>query len=307
MGKGLAAPPQVPLSRWRNRTTRPSPIRVGGKPTAAAQEHKKPSYCDAGSTNGPGARARSAWSTTGALPRNSGRRPRNSANAGTAASPPSCIRHAAPHALRPTGSPAGSATPSGGPRPNTRQRQTRQPTKSGTGYNPQRDDHQQPGRFPRGAQEQPGLAGGRLDPHPGRRTAPAPGQVRRLRPGVRRLRPGAERPGRQPRGAFGPRRERHRHPQGRLRQDQDRPGRSGHRFRHGPGVHPGPQRQGTERYGRKQPASGYPPKLQERRPGDTDDGRGRHPLHRHGGLIHGRPQGLRRAIRNAGLITRFTE
>ena len=120
MGKGLAAPPQVPLSRRRNRTTRPSPIRVGGKPAAAAQQHKKPSYCDAGSTNGPGARARSAWSTTGALPKNGYRKPKNSASAGTAASLRSRNRRAAPRAPRPTGSPAGAATPGGGQRPKLR-------------------------------------------------------------------------------------------------------------------------------------------------------------------------------------------
>ena len=38
---------------------------------------------------------------------------------------------------------------------------------------------------------------------------------------------------------------------------------------------------------------GYPPQLQERRPGDRSDGQDRHQVHSDGGLLHGRPQGLR--------------
>ena len=142
-------------------------------------------------------------------------------------------------------------------------------------------NHRQPGRFPRGAPEQLGLAGGRARPDPGGRAAPAPGQVRRLRPGVRNLRtrterlrprteclrPGTESPDREPPGARGPSRERYGHPQGRLRPDQDRPGRPGDSFRYGPGVRPDPQRQGTGRYGSGRPSQGHRTQLQERRSG----------------------------------------
>ena len=84
---------------------RPSNPELNGHPNSA------------GSTNRLGTRLRSAWNTTGASPKNSVRRPRNSANAGTAASPRSQAKRAVPRALRPTGSPAGAATPGGGHRP----------------------------------------------------------------------------------------------------------------------------------------------------------------------------------------------
>ena len=54
---------------------------------------------------------RNAGSTIGIGPKNRGRKPKNSASAGTAASPRSSAKRAAPRALSTTGSPAGSAMP----------------------------------------------------------------------------------------------------------------------------------------------------------------------------------------------------
>ena len=91
--------------------------------TTLPKKHPQPKLTahakTAGRTKRSGTRPRSAWSTTGALPRNSGRRPRNSANAGTAASPRSSAKRVAPGALRATGSPAGAAMPNAGERPNS--------------------------------------------------------------------------------------------------------------------------------------------------------------------------------------------
>ena len=45
--------------------------------------------------------------------------------------------------------------------------------------------------------------------------------------------------------------------------------------------------------GGKRPSQGRGAQLPERRPGDRSNGRGRHPLHSDGGLLHGGPEGLR--------------
>ena len=138
----------------RNRTTRRSPMRTGGKPAAVARQRRRPSYCNAGGTNRPGTGPRSAGRTTGAAPRKSGRKPGRRASAGTAASPPYLARPAAQTALRPTGSPADAATTREGPRPQGIHQVyqeallARQASRVRTGYNPRHDDHQQPGRLP---------------------------------------------------------------------------------------------------------------------------------------------------------------
>ena len=148
------------------------------------------------------------------------------------------------------------------------------------------------------------MAGRRPGPDPGRRPDATPGEIRRLRRGaegtereVRRVHRRTKNEPREHRHPSGPDRRpagpRHRHPQGRLRPDQNRPGRPGDSFRHGPAVRPDPQHQGTGRYGRKRPSQGHRTQLQERRPGDRNDGWNRHPLHSDGGLLHGGQKGLR--------------
>ena len=103
-GKTPASLPKRP----ENRRVAPNQLRPRLKPKG------KSSW----STTAEETSQRNAGSTIGIGPKNRGRKPKNSGSAGTAASPPSCIRHAAPHALRSTGSPAGSATLGGGPQLN---------------------------------------------------------------------------------------------------------------------------------------------------------------------------------------------
>ena len=109
-------------------------------------------------------------SSTGAMPKSNGSRPRNSANAGTAPNRPSPAKRAAPGAPQLTGSPAGAATTREGPRPKGIRQEyqeallVRQASRMRTGYNPRHDDHQQPRRLPGGAQEQPSVEGCRPVP-----------------------------------------------------------------------------------------------------------------------------------------------
>ena len=179
-GKTRPSGPAVRRSRnpASNSLTAAAPIRKHPRPKLAT--HAKA----AGNTNKPRERPRRAGSTSGNLPRNRDRGPRNSAGAGTAASLPSLAKRDAPPALRPTGSPAGTATPGGGPRPDKRQRRTKQTSERRTGYNPHRDDHQLPRRLPPSPRRQPILAGGCPSTHSGRGTASTPGQVRGLCPGA---------------------------------------------------------------------------------------------------------------------------
>ena len=176
---GHAQEPSRPHAPGRNSLSR-SPKVTGRDLLPPKPRTLKPRGKLAGSTTRPGTGPLSAGSTSDNSHKNSGKGPRNSASAGTAPNPPSRTRHAAPHALRPTGSPAGRATPTEGPRPKKSQRPARQTNERGTGYNPSHDDHQQPGRFPRGTQEQSPMAGRRPGPDTGRRPDGTTGQVRRL-------------------------------------------------------------------------------------------------------------------------------
>ena len=112
---GKTRPPGPAVRRSRNAAS-PSPTA-----TAPIRKHPRPKLAThtrtAGSANRPGTRVQSAWSTSGTLPTNGGRGPESSANAGTAASLPSLANRGARPAPRPTGSPAGAATPCGELRP----------------------------------------------------------------------------------------------------------------------------------------------------------------------------------------------
>ena len=94
--------------------------------------------------NVSGNNAQSAKRQTGEPREKDAREQRTWDCAGTAASPPSWARPAAPNAPRPTGSPAGAATPTEEPLPRKRQRPIKQTNGRGTEYNPQHDDHQLP-------------------------------------------------------------------------------------------------------------------------------------------------------------------
>ena len=124
--KGI--PPRwLVLARTRNRrprrTRKPEPVAhrsrkavsTSSTATTLPKKHPQPKLTahakTAGSTNRLGTRPRSVWNTTGASPRNSGRRPRNSANAGSVPTRPFLAKRAAPPVLSTTGSPAGAATP----------------------------------------------------------------------------------------------------------------------------------------------------------------------------------------------------
>ena len=196
---GQAQEPSRPNAPGRNLPSR-NPEVTGRDLLPPGPRTPKPRGKRAGSTNRPGTGPWSAGSTGGTTLRNRDRGPSCLANARNVASRPYRARRAASAAPRPTGSPAGAATPGGRQRhPRSWQRKNspnlRLPTRcgkrptgkypgppsagqanrTGTGYNPHHDDHQQPGRLPRGAQEQPPVAGRCARPDTGRGPAATPG------------------------------------------------------------------------------------------------------------------------------------
>ena len=121
MGKGLAAPTQVPLSRRRNRTTRPKPDKSRRETDSsgpAAQEAKllRRREYERARSKSPERREYNRRLAQGTAAEGQGTRP----SAGTAASPRSCSQTRCPACTEATGSPAGAATLGGEQRPKLR-------------------------------------------------------------------------------------------------------------------------------------------------------------------------------------------